>query len=804
MSAEDEASGANSARDGFSDRQKENRGPPNFLAIRFAWEKRHQEEASLADGGSNDNYGIDNYGIGTQQKLIAIADPEYQGATERYQSSSGTPDSSRPGTSSSGLSFRDDPAHNHRDTPRRDLRRSLFGSRTSLAESIKQAPPILLPNEIPSTLSLPQHKALEPVPGIMSSLITRPTLEPNAMPKQTAFVYVDKDAVISILTTLEYTHPIFSELYLHTQSSLEPGAIRSCEEMSTADFLEGFMNPALDPILTNKLEGQWWSIECGLPNGVIMIHSLQLSTYSHVFIFKFSPVTGVFSKLVPEEVTEMRAFLEENPNDPKVFPKIPATHILNDSQKLRIQLGNGGSLASRSMTNLANLLPVSLSRKIPSTGFASRVQHVGTAVSEGVLAVIRENILPILMNWNRQNFHTAQRLEADSSSCSNISSNPPKRIDENQKPETPQPSQSRRSLFFQNSPRSYLKHPLQMLRQAHSSTVSLASNAPSSSIPDDSEVIKTPTIILTTPERETSILKLSADIPQTVPQMRIKSLWPSIIGKRGTEPPIFVFWKEVFEQLCFGTSMPSNIKAINMDLDTNLSEQVANDLHRLLAVITEMYVEAADGMQLDFIRMKVPPKKNTSTVDLRKFYSAQPVVDLKMIESYSTAPETLTMNQQPAAAKLEEKTSDSKVEEESKGSKRALGTGIRDNLKVPECEHEMAEANIEQSMEPAERFDKQLKLKFGIPELEFSSILLSRDTYIVEAVLAGWFADAAEWIRNNELQWRDALLDREASQSTASETSEPDKRASHLRPPTDPFTFTTTYLNNHNNGYLYD
>ncbi|KAJ6259176.1 hypothetical protein Dda_6074 [Drechslerella dactyloides] len=35
-------------------------------------------------------------------------------------------------------------------------------------------------------------------------------------------------------------------------------------------------------------------------------------------------------------------------------------------------------------------------------------------------------------------------------------------------------------------------------------------------------------------------------------------------------------------------------------------------------------------------------------------------------------------------------------------------------------------------------------------------------------------------------------------------TSEPDKRASHLRAPTGPFAFTTTYLNNHHNGYLYD
>ncbi|KAJ6262132.1 hypothetical protein Dda_2937 [Drechslerella dactyloides] len=34
--------------------------------------------------------------------------------------------------------------------------------------------------------------------------------------------------------------------------------------------------------------------------------------------------------------------------------------------------------------------------------------------------------------------------------------------------------------------------------------------------------------------------------------------------------------------------------------------------------------------------------------------------------------------------------------------------------------------------------------------------------------------------------------------------SEPDKRASHLRAPTGPFAFTTTYLNNHHNGYLYD
>ncbi|KAK6337825.1 hypothetical protein TWF696_001304 [Orbilia brochopaga] len=765
MTTEDAEKTANAVRNDLADLQKENRSTPNFLDIQFTWEKNQQKTPLLDDdkGGNNaDDVAVDASNA-VNKNLVLTPDYKCQSPIERYPSSPGTPDSSRPGTASSGFSVREGSIDSRPSKSRRDLRRSLFGSKTSLAASLKSEPSIPLPTNILSILRLPEHKEQESIPGIMFNLITKPALEPDTMLKQTAFIYIDRDAVISILTTLEYTHPILSELYLHTQSSLAMGAPRSCESISISDFLEAFMNPAFDPVLTDKLEGYYWSIECSLPNGVIMVHSLQRTTYSHVYIFKFSPVTGVFSKLVPQEIADMRTYLDQHPNDPKMFPKVPAPQMLSDREKLKAQLGGGTSLASRSMTNLANLLPGSLGRKISGSVIASPTNHVGAFLSEGILACIRDTVVPALLNWNSDQVYASNQLEYDlASSSTTTPPEPPKKSNENKAPETPPPS--RRTAFLRSTPNSYGKHALQMLRHAHHSTASLVSKTSSSPVAESPQSVQTPAIILTTPERETRILKLSAAVPQTVPQMRVKKFWPPIGGTK-KEPPTFVFWKDVFEHLCFGTSVPSDIKSVNMDLDTNINQQVANDLHRLLTVITEMYVKVADGMQLDFVRMKIPPQKNAEPVELRKFYSAQPTIDPQMRDSFSTAPETPLKDKSVDTSEIEQKLGDVKIDKGIEGSAETPGADIRDS--ITNSESGPNEFNIQEPPGYDCQRDKEVRLAFDIPDLEFSSILMSPDAYIVEAVLAGWFSDAAEWIRHSGSHWRDALLDREADQSAS-------------------------------------
>ncbi|KAF3921261.1 hypothetical protein ABW21_db0206254 [Orbilia brochopaga] len=198
-----------------------------------------------------------------------------------------------------------------------------------------------------------------------------------------------------------------------------------------------------------------------------------------------------------------------------------------------------------------------------------------------------------------------------------------------------------------------------------------------------------------------------------------------------------------------------------MQLDTSINQQVANDLRRLLAIITDMYVKVAEGIQLDFIRMKVP-QKELSAVDLQKFYSAQPITDLKAI---STAPGTIAHEKAFEMPELEQKVKNVNIAGESGGSGRALGAEFRDSF--ASSERGPSEFDTQGSTGHTRKLDTELKLTFNVSDLEFSSILMSQDAYIVEAVLAGWFADAAKWIRHSEIHWRDALFDREAEQAAS-------------------------------------
>ncbi|KAF3922902.1 hypothetical protein ABW20_dc0100425 [Dactylellina cionopaga] len=568
------------------------------------------------------------------------------------------------------------------------------------------------------------------------------------MSKQTAFIYMDKAAVISILSIIDYAHPVLTDVYLHTQLSLVPGATRSCEEMSLSDFLEGFGNPALDLILTNKLQGYWWSIECSLPNGVIMIHSLARSAYSYVYIFKFSPVTGVFSKLVPQEVSDMRAYLEGHPNNSRLFPRVAAPRPLDDKQKLRIQLGGGLGLASRSMTNLVNLLPISINKRISASGISTQIHNFGTALSDGLLNRIKHSIVPTLMSWN---VHQLQGAAQALTSLPNYTApNLISQIDENLPPQTPPktPTRPRRPQFLRSGSSAYLKHPLQMLRN-HGSTISIASQAPSSPTVEKKLSLTTPAITLTTPEKETRILKLKATVPHTIPQSRTKTLWQSMentLSPKRPDPPTFVFWKDVFEHLSFSTELPKEISMLGLEFNKNINQQVANDLSLLLGTITEMYAKMAEGMQLDFIRLKLPQsKKGRRSLQLRKLHSSDQVLEAKPRESFSTAPET--------AINFDKKNSESStrpsITETEAFENNDLGSeaGYRDSITLAD-ESEPTEDEIRiqgQMLANGLKPDQNLTLNFKVSELEFSSILMSHDAYIVEAVLAGWFADAGEW-----------------------------------------------------------
>ncbi|EWC47294.1 hypothetical protein DRE_03413 [Drechslerella stenobrocha 248] len=671
----------------IEDLQKENRhaAKPNLLNIRFTWEDRQRMSTLLEEGDLKG---------GNLTANLKVSDSKYQASRKSEVHDDQI---------SRGSSPVEDNSYYHRGPSHRLGRSLLTSSTVSFAGRTKeklQLSPERLP--LPSLLTRSRNRTLRSSSGIIFDFITKPALESDDMPKQTAFVYVGKGDIINILSTLDYSHPILSELYLHTQMSLSHGAPRSCEQLSISNFLEGFINPALDPTLTNKLKNYWWSIECSLPSGVMMIHSLQLSTYQGAFILKFSPVTGVFSNLVPPAIADMRLFLVQNPNNPRFFPGVPAPVALTDRQKLRTQLGSGTSLASRSLTNLANLLPSSVTRKFSGP----HVQTLGTALSDGILDGIRNNIVPALTAWNNTRLRISQIVTTVPAL---ILSNVPRQVDENQ---SPQITRSHRPNFLRSGVKSTLKHPLQMLRHAQLSTTSIASRAPSSPTIEPLPPVHTPVIILTTPETETRVLKLGATVPQTTLQSinRPTSLHSTTVNR---EPPTFVFWGDIFDELVFDTAIPTNMGTVNLELDTNVNEQIKNDLGRLLTAITEMYANVADGMQIDFIRTNIATRNKMPGYNGLQTSRNTRLAEIKAQGAFRTGP----------------------------------GAAIAGN-----------------ALKATKQADECLALSFGIPSLELSSVLVSPDTFVVESIIAGWFNDAAEWIGNNELRWRDALFAHQAGQ----------------------------------------
>lgn len=683
------------------------RPPPNILNIRFDWEDRHSK-----------------YPPGDRRNSLATTD---QDSLEDYtfdgrRCSTPSDYSPRDGGTSPGLVRRLSEAR----YPAESSPTSSGYPRTSPGSPALT--PLRIPRiSIPSVLSFPSRDPSAPIHGVEYHLITKPPLD-SAMPRQSAFIYMDKDAVISILTTLDYANPVMMEVYLHTQLSLVAGATRSCEITSLSDFLEGFMDPLLDPILTNKLQQFWWSLECTLPNGVIIIHSLARSSYKHVYIFKFSPVTGVFCKLVPQEVSDMRAYLEHHKDDYQYFPRIPGPLKPSNQQKLRAY---GSSLASRSVSSLSNLLSPSVSRRMSVSSFG-----MGTSFSGSLLNGIKNNIIPTLMSWN--GVHYNERPSGGLTSLPNTTtSDLSKHSDENR----PTSSRSRRPSFFRTGSSSYLRHPLQTLRH-HGSSFSLI---PSLHPSEDSLATITPTIILTTPEHNNTILKLKAAIPR---DQKDKGFWQSMgesLTPKKPERPTFVFWKDVFDQISFETEISHKTSSFPLELDTNINQQVAENLNRLLTGVTEMYIKDTEGMQLDFIRMKLHSNEDDQSLDIRMFKGSREPPMLKTKDSFSTILGTPTIS---TVGDIKDKplpdpkdTADEQDFDELYSESSHGSIALSDEAEPTEEEIRRQGQMLANNLKP----DQKLNLNFDVSELEFSSILLSQDVYLVEAVLAGWFADAAEW-----------------------------------------------------------
>ncbi|KAK6531726.1 hypothetical protein TWF694_002901 [Orbilia ellipsospora] len=716
--------------------------PPNILDIRFEWESKQ--------GPKSDSV---NQKDVTKNPPV-IVNPKRWSTPVRVESlRKQEEEDGRPGTA---------PDYLYPGQPPVFARRRIFPGGTFSQLSSQRANDIsastlttLLPTSLPSLLSLSRNKQAAITSPVLynvikksKSFITEPPKLEAKMTKQNAFIYLDKTAVLSILATVDYVHPVMAELYLHTQLSLVPGATRSCEELTVSDFIDGFTNPSLDPILTNKLENYWWSIECSLPNGVIIIHSLARSTYSHVYIFRFTPVTGVFTKLVPQEVSDMRAYLEANPNDSKFFPKVATPPRLTiDKQSLRFQLGGGFGLASRSMTNLANLLPASVTRKISGSSFQSHTHHFQSSLADSLLGRLKNDLLPNLLKWSGNPIRSVNISALMSGS---------RQIDENNPPLT---LNSKRSSFLRSASSTYLKHPLQMLRQSYGSSTSIISQNPPSSTAEPP--IITPAIVLTTPERQTRILKLRDSIPKPPTQSRTDQIVETVkstISFKRPEPPTFVFWKDVFEQISFQTDINRVTGRLTFELETNINQQISDDLNQLLKAVTDMFAKEADGMQLDFIRIKVPDiSKKSRSFEARKLHGIRPLLDDKPRESFSTTPEKDDEN-------AKEQSRSDTVDDQDFVSE----AGSRESLALTDGD-EPTEENIRlqgQLLATGLKLDQQLKLGFETEELEFSSILMSPDTYVVEAVLAGWFAETDEWIKENDLHWRDFLFDKQAGKRT--------------------------------------
>ncbi|KAK6513879.1 hypothetical protein TWF506_008310 [Arthrobotrys conoides] len=587
----------------------------------------------------------------------------------------------------------------HNLTSRR-IDRHLHSKFTSLFE----VKPSLEDNIIPSISSYLPHEPSKPIHGIEYRLIKQLYPVP-AMPQQSAFVYMDKDAVFSILSTLQHLDPDQMEIYLHTQLSLTPGAHRSCQETSISGFLEWFMEPGINIALAIELREYWWSLECTLPNGVIIIHSLAPSMYDNVFIFKFSPVTGVFCKLVPQEVSDMRAYLLNHAHNPKLFSRIPSHYQLSDHAKNRGQEGSGIGFAAKSMTNLANTVGRRLS--------GSSINTISTDLLNG----IKNNVIPTLMKWNKIQDTCPNRSSGFTAHPNITSPDISQRGAENRSNSFP----ARRPGFLRSASATYLRHPLQSLRH-HGSSVSILS----ARVSEESPMITTPCIILTTPEQNTAILKLSASVSKTS-KGKEKGIWQSLsetMTQKKSEAPTFVFWKDVFDQICFEVRISDKTSSCRVELDTNIHNQVTDNLNRLLGGITDMYVKGSGGMQLDFIRMKILSDEEAyQAFNIRMYQPASPE----------------TTNARGPCGGIDEPTAE---------QIRRQGRALANNL------------------EP----DQKLELNLSSEELEFSSVLLSQDTYLVEAVLAAWFADASEWMKESGLRWRNMLFDRQAAGGPGIET----------------------------------
>ncbi|KAF3924384.1 hypothetical protein AA313_de0203580 [Arthrobotrys entomopaga] len=694
-------------------------GPPNILDIRFEWEAKH--------GSSSKSGPIDPKD--SPKNPPVIINPKRWSTPLSAESARTQEDGGRPGTA---------PGHIYPGTPLTPRRRLFPGRTFSLLSGQRTGNdisastlPTVLPTSIQSLLALPRNKQAAITPSILYNTIkqsktlvaAQSKLDAKMSKPQKAFIYMDKAAVLSILATVDYVHPVMAELYLHTQLDLVPGATRSCEELSVSDFIDGFTNPSLDPILTNKLQGYWWSIECSLPNGVIIIHSLARSTYSHVYIFKFTPVTGVFTKLVPQEVSDMRAYLEANPNDRMLFPKVAAPpRLTTDKDRLRSQLVGNFGLASRSMTNLANLIP-----KISGSGFSSHFHHFESSLSDGLLGRLKNDLLPSLLSWGGNPIRLV-----------NIPALMPgsKTYNENIPPLTPN---SKPPGFFRSVSTTYVKQPLQTLFQGHGSSTSVASQNSSPSTADGP--IITPAIVLITPESDTRILKLRDSVTIPPPQSRTDQVLEAVkstFSFKRPEAPTFVFWKDVFEQISFQTDVSRVTRRLNFELETNVNQHIRDDLNHLLTAITDMFAKEADGMQIDFIRVKVQDiSKKSESSKIHKLHAIRPVVDNKPRESFSTAPETNTdriANKGSASVAAEDKDLVSET-----GSRESLA--LTDGDEPTEEEIRLQGQLLATGLRP----DQKMKLGFETEELEFSSILMSPDTYIVEAVIAGWFAQTDEW-----------------------------------------------------------
>ncbi|KAK6339660.1 hypothetical protein TWF718_009055 [Orbilia javanica] len=595
-------------------------------------------------------------------------------------------------------------------------------------------------DSITSFLSHPLHGKPTPIHGIEYRLIKKQTSD-STMPQQSAFVYMDNYAVISILSILGQINSDHIEVYLHTQSSLAPGAPGSYDETSISEFRECFMDPTLDPVLTRKLRAYWWSLECTLTNGVIIIHSLSQSLYDNVYIFKFSPVTGVFCKLVPQEISDMRAYLLHHSKeyDPRLFPRVPSIYQANDREKRRNQLGSGMISAAKSMTNLAN----TVGRRFSGSSLST--------MSGSLLDGIKNNIIPTLMDWNALQYKNGNQSSPSGFTVhQNItSSNIAQRGAENR----PSSFSSKRPSSFRSTSASYLRHPLQTLRH-HSSSVSVLP----ARIPEGCPSTTTPIIILITPEQDTAILKLGASIPKNP---KAKGFWQSVgetIAPKKLETPTFVFWKDVFDQISFETRMSSQVSSYPVELDTDIRRQVADNFNRLLVGVTDMYVKEAGGIQFDFIRMKIPSdEEDYQSFNVRMYHPTRipPPVDhpIRPAGDSGMASRRLIFDSEPESSNL--------------GSESSHGSiALSDGAEPTEEEIRRQGQILANNLKP----DQKLELTFNSSELEFSSVLLSQDTYLVEAVLAGWFADASEWMKESGLRWRHMLFDRQAAKGPGIET----------------------------------